>query len=111
MTDYASLEQTLASTLDLSRRPVAIAFRETPPSGVTKFRGTQPSGCSFWKLAADGATFYTVADDHYNCPIGSYTHNIPLPPGREQELPQTLSLMAEIGYVRMEEVPGIPRVA
>ena len=111
MSNYTSLEQVLMTTLDLTRRPVAVAFRDTPPPGVTKFSGTQPSGCSFWTLAADGAAFYTVPGDHYNCAIGSYTHNIPLPPDREQELAQTLSLMTEIGYVRMEEVPAIPRVA
>lgn len=111
MSDYKSLEDVLMSTLDLSRRPVAIAFRDTPPKGVTQFMGVQPSGCSFWTLASDGRVFYTLAADHYNCPIGSYTHNIPLPPEREHELSQTLSLMAEIGYIRMEEVPGIPRVS
>lgn len=110
MPDYASLERALMSTLDLTRRPVAVAFLDAPPTGITKFSGVQPSGCSFWKMASDGRTFYTVAADHYNCPIGSYTHNIPLPADREQDLPQTLSLMAEIGYVRMEEVTGIPRV-
>jgi uncharacterized protein (DUF169 family) len=78
---------------------------------VARFAGSLPSGCSFWKLAADGRTFYTAPEDHHNCPIGSYTHNIPLPPAREPELMQTLSLMAEIGYIRMEEVGAIPRVA
>jgi uncharacterized protein (DUF169 family) len=111
MTSYASLEQLLTTTLDLTRRPVAIAFRDAAPAGVEKFTGTQPSGCSFWKLAADGRAFYTVPGDHYNCPVGSYTHNIPLPPDREQELPQVLSLMTEIGYLKMEEVPGIARLA
>lgn len=111
MTSYASLERLLTTTLDLTRRPVAIAFRDAAPAGVEKFTGTQPSGCSFWKLAADGRAFYTVPGDHYNCPVGSYTHNIPLPPDREQELPQVLSLMTEIGYLKMEEVPGIPRLA
>jgi hypothetical protein len=24
--------------------------------------------------------FYTEAADHYNCPVGSYTHGIALPP-------------------------------
>ena len=48
--------------------------------------------------------------DHYNCPIGSYTHNIPLPPEREPELMQTLAWMTEIGYIRMDDVPGIPRL-
>jgi uncharacterized protein (DUF169 family) len=77
---------------------------------VTKFEGSQPSGCSFWRLAAEGRAFYTVPSDHYNCPVGSYTHNIPLPAGREQELPQVLALMSDIGYIRMEEVPGVPQL-
>ncbi len=111
MIDYARLEQTLTDTLQLTRRPVAIAFRDEVPAGVPKLEGTQPSGCAFWGLASDGRVFHTVPADHYNCPIGSYTHNMPLPPGREQELSQTLSLMGELGYVRMEEVPGIPRLA
>ena len=111
MTDFRRLEQQLTQTLGLERRPVAVAFRDSAPAGVAPFTGTLPSGCSFWKLAADGRTFFTTAADHYNCPIGSYTHNIPLPPEREPELMQTLSLMTDIGYLRMEEVPGIPRVA
>ena len=111
MPDYARLEQTLTDSLRLARRPVAVAFLATPPAGVEPLEGTQPSGCSFWRLAASGQTFYTVPTDHHNCPIGSYTHNMPLPAEREAELPQTLSLMADIGYIRMEEVGGIPRLA
>ena len=111
MTDYAALERSLTDTLQLSRRPVAVSFRDLPPEGVEKFDGTQPSGCSFWALASAGRTFYTVPADHYNCPIGSYTHNIPLPPEREHELSGTLSLMGELGYIRMEEVPSVPRLA
>lgn len=110
MTDYARLEQQLSDGLGPGRRPVAIAFKDSEPAGVSKFTGSAPSSCSFWRLAAEGRTFYTVAADHYNCPIGAYTHNIPLPPEREQELPDTLGFMAGIGYVRMEEVPAIPRV-
>ena len=110
MTDYRNVEQQLTSTLGLQRRPVAVAFRAAPPAGVAKFTGTQPSGCSFWRVAMSGQAFYTVPADHHNCPIGSYTHNIALPPERAQELSQTLSLMAGLGYVRMEEVPGIPRL-
>jgi uncharacterized protein (DUF169 family) len=111
MHDFAALEQHLRSTLSLTRRPVAIAFRESPPAGVEKLSGTQPSGCSFWRLAAAGKSFYTVPSDHYNCPVGSYTHNIPLPKEREPELMNTLSLMVNVGYLKMEEVPGIPRLA
>ena len=111
MTDFAALEQHLTSRLSLTRRPVAIAFRESPPAGVAKLAGAQPSGCSFWRLAAAGQAFYTVPSDHYNCPVGSYTHNIALPKEREPELMNTLSLMVNVGYLKMEEVPGIPRLA
>ena len=110
MTDYAQIERRLTDILHLSRRPVAIAFRDTPPDGVLQLSGSQPSGCSFWRLAAGGQAFYTVPSDHYNCPIGSYTHNIPLPPEREAELTGTLGLMVDIGYIKMEEVPGVPRL-
>lgn len=110
MTDYRRIEQLLTELLGLRRRPVAVAFGAEPPAGVAKFAGTEPSSCSFWRLAAGGQAFYTVAGDHYNCPIGSYTHNIALPPERAPELEQTLSFMAGIGYVDMAEVPGIPRL-
>jgi len=110
MTDYRRLEERLAAEIGLVRRPVAIAFLDGPPAGVAKFQGAEPSSCSFWRLAAGGRTFYTVPGDHWNCPIGSYTHNAPLPPERAAELEQTLGLMGELGYVRMEEIPGVFRL-
>jgi uncharacterized protein (DUF169 family) len=88
-----------------------MTFRETPPAGVPQFTGVEPSGCSFWWLAARGRTFYTIPSDHYNCAIGSYTHNIPLPPERAEELDQMLTFMTGLGYVRMEEIPAIPRLS
>lgn len=111
MTDYKTLEERISKATGLERRPVAVAFLKEPPAGVSKFEGVMPSGCSFWRLAAAGRAFYTVPADHYNCPIGSYTHNIALPPDRAPELEQTLTLMGTLGYVKMEEVPGIPRLA
>jgi uncharacterized protein (DUF169 family) len=110
-TDYGRVERLLSEVLDLRRRPVAVAFGAAPPAGVPKFTGTEPSGCSFWRIAAGGRAFYTVPGDHANCPIGSYTHNIPLPPERAPELEQTLAFMTGIGYIDMGEVPGIPRLA
>jgi uncharacterized protein (DUF169 family) len=109
MPNYRTVERQLIGALSLPRRPVAVAFRSSPPPGIAKFGGTEPSGCSFWRLAGE-RTFFTVPADHHNCPIGSYTHNIPLPPERAAELPQTLSLMTELGYLKMEEVPGIARL-
>jgi hypothetical protein len=87
-----------------------MTFRETPPAGVPQFTGVEPSGCSFWRLAAGGRTFYTIPSDHYNCAIGSYTHNISLPPERAQELDQMLTFMTGLGYVRTEEIPAIARL-
>jgi uncharacterized protein (DUF169 family) len=110
MTDFARLEKTLTTVLQLTRRPVAVAFRDAAPPGVEAFAGVEPSGCSFWRLAAEGRVFYTLPPDHYNCPVGSYTHNIPLPAAREPELMETLSLMSGLGYIRMEEVSFIPKL-
>lgn len=109
--DYRDIELRITKTLGLDRRPVAVKFLDAPPAEIEKFAGTEPSGCSFWRLAADGRTFYTIPSDHYNCPIGSFTHGIPLPPERAKELEQTLGLMVQIGYIKMEEVPSIPRVS
>ena len=110
MTDYRQLEERFFMNLRLERRPVAITSMGVTPRNVLKFSGTVPSGCTFWRLASEGRTFYTVPSDHYNCAIGAHTHNIPLPPDREQELPATLSFLTGAGYIRMEEVPGIPRL-
>lgn len=110
MADYGRIERLLIEKLALERRPVGIAFPESAPEGVPKFTGSEPAGCGFWRLAAGGQAFYTEPADHYNCAIGSYTHNIPLPPERQPELGQTLEVMTDIGYLRMEEVPGIPRL-
>jgi uncharacterized protein (DUF169 family) len=61
-------------------------------------------------LAAAGRSFYTVPADHFNCAVGAYTHNVQLPPDRVQETEAMLGMMFNIGYVRPEEVPGIPRL-
>ena len=108
MTDNSALEIQLRTDLDLKLSPIAISFRAAPPAGVEKFTGSEPSGCSFWRLAAQGRAFYTVPSDHYNCPVGSYTHKIALPADRSQELTNILGTMTSLGYLKMEEVPGIP---
>src|SRR4029453_1988215 len=106
MTDYKKMESQLAERLGLERRPIAIAFRESAPPDVSKFEGTEPSSCSYWRLAAEGRTFYTVAGDHQNCPIGGYTHNL-LRSETMPQLNQVLTLMGEIGYIRLTEIPGV----
>jgi len=110
MPDWKKLEELFATRLTLDRRPVAVTFLDAEPAGVPKFSGTEPAGCSFWRLAAAGKTFYTVPADHFNCAVGAYTHNIQLPPDRVQETETMLGMMFNLGYVRPEEVPGIPRL-
>jgi uncharacterized protein (DUF169 family) len=107
MADYQLLEKQFRQILNLTRRPVAVAFRAEAPDNVESFSGSEPAGCSFWRLAAEGRSFSTVPSDHYNCPIGSYTHNIPLPETRSQDLPGVLGTMTSLGYLKMEDVPGI----
>jgi uncharacterized protein (DUF169 family) len=108
---WQSTESHFTGPLRLARRPVAVSFLGAPPAGVERFAGTEPSGCSFWRLAADGRVFYTVPADHFNCAVGSYTFRIALSPERELETEQTLQFMFGLGYMRPEEVPGIPRLA
>jgi uncharacterized protein (DUF169 family) len=110
-TNWRVLEEQILKVVKTAVRPVAVAFLDAEPAGVKKFEGTQPSGCSFWRLAAEGRTFYTVPENHFNCAVGAYTHNIALSPEREKETEQTLKMMFDLGYVKPEEVPQIPRLA
>jgi uncharacterized protein (DUF169 family) len=99
----------LQTELGLPRPPIAIAFLDSPPDGVPAWSGGPvAAGCVFWKEAQEGAVFYTVPADHYNCAIGAYTHRIALPAERVAELEQTLGFMVANRYLGMEEVPGIP---
>ncbi len=110
MSNWKEMETQFASRLSMSHRPVAIAFLDTEPAGIPKFSGAEPAGCSFWRLAAAGQTFYTVPSDHFNCAVGAYTHNIQLPAERIEEAEATLGMMFNLGYVSPEEVPSIPRL-
>jgi len=107
---WHELEQRISKTVRSSSRPVAVTFLDAEPAGVKKYEGTQPSGCSFWRLAAEGRTFYTIPENHFNCAVGAYTHNIALSPERENETEQTLKMMFDLGYVKPEEIPQIPRL-
>jgi len=109
-TDWKAIGEKIGVGVKMARRPVAVSFLEAVPADVKKFDGTEPSGCSFWRLAADGKVFYTVPENHFNCAVGAYTHNISLSPERETETEQTLKMMFDLGYVKPEEVPQIPRL-
>jgi uncharacterized protein (DUF169 family) len=100
-----SLEQLLGSMAE----PVTVAFFDAAPAGVPRIPSAAPAGCAYWKTAAEGATFYTTGEDHLNCPIGAYTHGAELTADAEAQLHGMLNTMAGLRYLKMEEVPGIPR--
>ncbi|MBI3098296.1 MAG: DUF169 domain-containing protein, partial [Planctomycetes bacterium] len=64
----------------------------------------------YWSLAATGRTFYTEASDHYNCLVGAHTHNVEAPPEKAKELEGLIGTMVGLQYLKMEEVPQIPRL-
>ena len=108
--NWRGLEHEILTMIKASARPVAVAFLDAEPAGVKKYEGRQPSGCSFWRLAAEGRTFYTIPENHFNCAVGAYTHNIALSPEREKDTEQTLKMLFDLGYVKPEEIPQIPRL-
>lgn len=85
MTDWKQLSDALTSTLHLTTAPIGITFSGSAPEGVPAFdaplaapaadgrTGRVPAGCVFWTKAAERA-FTTVAEDHGNCSVGSFTH-------------------------------------
>ena len=99
----------LQELLGLRSPPVAIAFQAKAPAGIPRVDAPAPSGCTYWKEAAAGRTFYTEAQDHYHCPVGAFTHGIELPSEQAQELHQVLDTMFSLGYLRREEIPAVPR--
>jgi uncharacterized protein (DUF169 family) len=101
--------QQLQDLLQLRTAPVALAFQDTPPANLSRMAAAAPSGCTFWKRAAAGQAFYTEGPDHYNCPIGAYTHGVDLPPAQAMDLQGVVETMIQLGYLRLEEVSGIPR--
>jgi len=100
--------QQLEAYLGLKAAPVAVTFQATAPNGVARAVSSGPSSCTYWKRASEGECFYTEAADHYDCPIGAYTHGVDLPPEQVQELQEVVGTMVGLGYIRAEEVPNIP---
>ena len=99
----------LADFLGLKTAPVAVTFLAKVPANVPHVASAAPSSCSYWKQAADGKAFYTEAADQLNCPIGAYTQNVDMPPATQAELQGVVGTMVSLGYIRMAEVPGIPK--
>jgi uncharacterized protein (DUF169 family) len=102
------LQTSLTELLRLTSAPVSISFTDEPPPGVPHVAAVEPAGCGYWRRAAAGEVFYTVADDHKGCPVGAHTHNVTLSPAEQQELAGLVDTMVSLSYLKMEEVPNIP---
>ena len=101
-------QTSLTELLRLTSPPVAITFVDAVPPGVPHVSAVEPAGCGYWRRAAGGEVFYTVADDHKHCPVGAHTHNVPLSPAEQQELMGLVQTMVGLSYLKMEDVPQIP---
>jgi uncharacterized protein (DUF169 family) len=118
VTDWNQLAADLTAALHPTAPPIAITFSAAPrapafdkpmpepsPDGRT---GRVPAGCVFWMESVD-KTFTTVAEDHGNCSVGSWTHGfIPL---EEAATRGDVAALMESGWVTMDMVPQIPFVA
>jgi len=88
--------------------PVAIGLFADPPAGVEHYtNGPVPAGCTFWQLAQQGLTFYTLPADHL-CAVGSYTHSLAASTAAPMDLPSTVQFMIESEYLKEEEISSIP---
>jgi len=84
-----------AGTANFKRRQTAAPpgggrFSGRSAFGTRTISSTEPSGCNFWRLATAGKSFFAVPENHFNCAVGAYTHNIPLSPARQKGTEQTL---------------------
>ena len=109
----------LRDALSLEAPPIAIAFSHDAPAGVPEYdaampapaaggrTGKVPAGCVFWGKATT-RTFTTRPADHANCNVGSYTHGFKTL--AEAAVGSDVAALLESGWVREEDVPGIPQV-
>ena len=108
MGDYATIAKTLMDSLDLRVAPVAVILADAPPKGVPGPSIPPAAGCVFWELGAESAVV-TEAKDHANCAVGMFTHHMSVTTASQQDdLNTSLKIFEDLGYVRPEDIPGIP---
>jgi uncharacterized protein (DUF169 family) len=116
----AALDRELRELLGLAVPPIAIAFVDGLPAGMRRPQGTMPSpaadgrtgvvpaGCVFWMKATEDA-FATVAADHGNCSVGSYTHGFKTL--SEAAAGADVAALVGADWATMEAAAKIPSVA
>ena len=117
--DWRTLAADLTAALHPTAPPIAITFTAERPAGVASFAkpmappspdgrsGRVAAGCVFWMESVD-QTFSTVAEDHGNCSVGSWTHGFK----SLEEIAGNgdVAALMESGWVTMDIVPHIPTV-
>jgi uncharacterized protein (DUF169 family) len=118
--DLPALASELSTLLRLAVPPIGIAFQadgptappryesNPPPPTVDGRTGAVPAGCFFWFKAVD-RVFSTLAEDHANCSVGSYTHGFETL--AEAATKADTGALFESGWVTEADVPGIAHVA
>jgi len=108
MSDYSLNAETMMESLRLRVAHVAVCLTDKPPQGVSGPSKPAAAGCVFWEWGARGA-LVTSPKDHSNCAVGMFTHHMPLAtPSQQENLNDSLKVFADLGYVRPEDIPGIP---
>ncbi|MYE34677.1 MAG: hypothetical protein F4X23_07480 [Gemmatimonadales bacterium] len=119
--DWKDLNDRLVAALKPFAPPLAISFHrpgQTPPAARVEGHYPPPNehgrtgkvaaGCVFWIQGATD-TFATVAADHANCSVGSYTHGfITL---EEAATKDDVGAVLEAGWVDQAAVMALPHVA
>lgn len=107
--DRAQISTSLVELLGLTRPPVALAFADAQPPGVSRPTDAAPSTCSFWRRAEE-KVFYASAEDHINCLLGSMVMGFELPAEASQELGGLVKFMCGEHYISEDEPARIPTV-
>jgi uncharacterized protein (DUF169 family) len=109
----------LSSHLQLTAPPVAIAFHAARPDAPDLLddpmpspapdgrTGRAPAGCVFW-MHGTSRRFTTLAEDHANCSVGSYTHGFVSP--ADAATRGDVAAIVEAGWVAEADFAAIPAV-
>jgi uncharacterized protein (DUF169 family) len=118
--NLSGLADELSALLRLAVPPIGIAFaaesdalpapryESSHPSPNEAGRtGAVPAGCVFWFKGVERA-FSTLAEDHANCSVGSYTHGFKTL--EEAATKDDVGALFQSGWVTEADVPGIAHV-
>ena len=104
---FSKLSEQIVTSLQLSAPPIALAFMDEPPAGVSVPTVPVPSACAFW-VQAERQLFFAPANLHENCPIGMLALGFPMSDQVKSTLNEFVSMMCNVSYLGKAEPPLIP---